>query len=122
VLWGGQIPDVMWETTRPRLLTMAFEDGCCATDVAQLKRQGLSLSKVSNLVSEVFCEQVRSCHRGRLSPGERIPLTDPCVFVARSSPRATCTVTPTRPMCSSGRIPSKRCYHGHHPRLAHLKF
>ncbi|GAB5035185.1 abc1 protein at2g40090-like [Nannochloropsis oceanica] len=54
------IPAVVWEQTKPRVLTMAFEEGVCATDVTAMKNMGLPLDRVARLISSVFCEQVFS--------------------------------------------------------------
>jgi hypothetical protein len=95
----------MWELTKPRVLTMAFEEGCCATDVPEIKRQvgsvlqsllafvvrhvshrklgswhvcvaqGLRLDKVAQLVSRVFCEQVSGVAWSWPSPAQLLMST-----------------------------------------------
>ena len=45
-----QIPKVYWDQTGQRVLTMAFEEGCIATDVKELKRQVCAYSNASYLL------------------------------------------------------------------------
>ncbi|CAM9107880.1 unnamed protein product, partial [Phaeothamnion confervicola] len=52
------VPRVYWETTTPRVLTMAFEEGKRATDAAALRAVGIKLPRVAALVSRTFCDQI----------------------------------------------------------------
>lgn len=52
------IPAVLWDMTSPRVLTMAFEEGYKATDVASIEKAGLKKHDVAKLISSVFASQV----------------------------------------------------------------
>lgn len=52
------VPAVHWEYTSPRVLTMDFEEGFKATDLAQLDAAGLRRKDVAHLISSVFAFQV----------------------------------------------------------------
>jgi len=53
-----QIPKVIWKDTSSRILCMEFEEGCNATDVEEMKKQGIPLYKVAELISTAFNEQI----------------------------------------------------------------
>lgn len=105
----AQVPEIVWAQTRPRVLTMAFEEGVCATDVPALRERGLPLDKVAHLISSVFCEQVGlllelsfilpplELSRHRFNPcAAPLPLPP-----SRSFPPVSRTATPTPPTSSS---------------------
>lgn len=52
------IPKILWDTTSPRVLTMEFEEGFKATDVASIQKAGLKKHDVARLISSVFASQV----------------------------------------------------------------
>ncbi|KAK4525302.1 hypothetical protein GAYE_SCF09G3210 [Galdieria yellowstonensis] len=51
-------PDVFWNLSSSRVLTMSFEEGCRLDDAEAMKSVGLSPADVSRIVSEVFNEQI----------------------------------------------------------------
>jgi aarF domain-containing kinase len=52
------IPKVVWQHTTSRVLTMHFEEGFKATDVAAIQKAGLKERDVARLISSVFASQV----------------------------------------------------------------
>lgn len=52
------IPKIFWELSSPRVLTMAFEEGFKATDVARIDEAGLNRHDVSTLIASVFASQI----------------------------------------------------------------
>jgi aarF domain-containing kinase len=52
------IPQIKWDLTSARVLTMEFEEGFKATDVESIERAGLSRHDVSTLIASVFASQV----------------------------------------------------------------
>lgn len=52
------IPDVYWELTTARVLTMEFIDGIKVTDVDSLRTLGIDPVEVGTLVSRLFAELV----------------------------------------------------------------
>jgi aarF domain-containing kinase len=52
------VPAVHWDYTSARVLTMDFEEGFKATDLAQLDAAGLRRRDVAHLISSVFAFQV----------------------------------------------------------------
>lgn len=52
------IPMAHSHLSSKRVLTMDFEEGCYATDVAEIQRLGLQTGDVARLISTVFCEQM----------------------------------------------------------------
>ena len=52
------IPQAHRELSSKRVLTMDFEAGCYATDVAEMQRLGIKTADVARLISRVFCEQI----------------------------------------------------------------
>jgi aarF domain-containing kinase len=52
------IPQIHWNLTSARVLTMEFEEGFKATDVESIERAGLSRYDVSTLIASVFASQV----------------------------------------------------------------
>ncbi|GJQ10648.1 hypothetical protein GpartN1_g2439.t1 [Galdieria partita] len=51
-------PDIFWNLSSSRILTMSFEEGCRLDDAESMKSVGLSPADVSRIVSEVFNEQI----------------------------------------------------------------
>ncbi|CAN0386093.1 unnamed protein product, partial [Hapterophycus canaliculatus] len=45
---------------RATTLTLQLNQGLRATDVEGMRKMGVSLPRVASLISEAFCEQVRS--------------------------------------------------------------
>lgn len=56
-----QIPNIHWDLTTRRILTMDFMRGCKVDDVDGIKAQGINPLKVATLLVEVFAEMV-FCH------------------------------------------------------------
>jgi aarF domain-containing kinase len=52
------VPKIVWRQTSPRVLTMEFEEGFKATDVAAIERHGFRKKDVARLISSVFSSQV----------------------------------------------------------------
>eukprot|EP00049_Salpingoeca_infusionum_P005932 m.99357 g.99357 ORF g.99357 m.99357 type:complete len:596 (+) comp13139_c0_seq3:150-1937(+) len=52
------VPDIMWQLTSSRVLTMSYEEGIPLTDQQALSQSGLDLQRVSTIVTEVFSEQI----------------------------------------------------------------
>lgn len=52
------IPKILWDMTSPRVLTMEFEEGFKATDIASIEQAGLKKHDVAKLISSVFASQV----------------------------------------------------------------
>ncbi|GAQ89863.1 Protein kinase superfamily [Klebsormidium nitens] len=56
-----KIPEVLWDHTTKRVLTMEFVHGCKISDRAAIERLGLNAQAVSSLLVEIFAEMV-FCH------------------------------------------------------------
>ena len=52
------VPVIDWDRTTSRVLTMQFEEGCKATDVEGMAKQGIDKKKVANLLSSAFASQI----------------------------------------------------------------
>jgi aarF domain-containing kinase len=52
------VPAIVWELTTSRVLTMHFEEGCKATDVEAITKQGIDKKKVAILLSSAFASQI----------------------------------------------------------------
>ncbi|KAL3811260.1 hypothetical protein ACHAXA_003359 [Cyclostephanos tholiformis] len=52
------VPDVFWEFTSDRVLTMQYEEGFRATDAKSIDRAGISRREVAKLISSVFNAQI----------------------------------------------------------------
>lgn len=52
------VPSILWEYTTSRVLTMGFEEGCKATDVEEIAKQGMDKKKIANLISRAFASQI----------------------------------------------------------------
>jgi predicted unusual protein kinase regulating ubiquinone biosynthesis (AarF/ABC1/UbiB family) len=53
-----RVPEIVWEWTRKRVLTMQFMDGIKITDVAALRSAGVDTDRVARILVESYCEQV----------------------------------------------------------------
>jgi len=60
--FGGRVcvPDIFAEYSTSRVMSMAFEEGCLATDVQSIEADGLMKEDVSSLISSIFGFQVFS--------------------------------------------------------------
>ena len=79
------IPGVIWEHTRTRVLTMEYIDGIKITDLPRVAAAGIDISKLFQLVADVYCEQIMrhghfqaDPHPGNLFalPGNRLAILD----------------------------------------------
>jgi len=79
------VPQVYWEYTTRRVLTMEFMEGIKITDVAALERAGIDKHAVAQKLTEVYCEQIlrdgffqADPHPGNIlvQPGPRLVLLD----------------------------------------------
>lgn len=52
------VPEILWEYSTRRVLTMEFMEGIKITDVAALHRAGIDTQAVAQLVTDVYCEQL----------------------------------------------------------------
>jgi len=52
------VPEIYWELTTRRVLTMEFMEGIKITDSAELARAGIDRPAVAQKLTEVFCEQI----------------------------------------------------------------
>lgn len=52
------VPEIYWELTTRRVLTMEFMAGIKITDSAELARAGIDRQAVAQKLTEVFCEQI----------------------------------------------------------------
>ncbi|XP_067015798.2 uncharacterized aarF domain-containing protein kinase 5 isoform X2 [Anabrus simplex] len=52
------VPQVMWDLTSKRILTMEFVHGTKISDVAELKKQGFSLADIDLKLFKTFAEQI----------------------------------------------------------------
>ena len=52
------VPEIIWEYSTRRVLTMEFMEGIKITDVAALQREGIDTQSVAQLVTDVYCEQL----------------------------------------------------------------
>ena len=53
-----QVPDVYWEATNERVLTMEFVESFKLTDLARVEAEGLDKEKLSGYVAESFLTQI----------------------------------------------------------------
>lgn len=79
------VPRIVWEYSTRRVLVMEFLDGIKITDVAAMHREGIDTQAVSQLVTDVFCEQLylhgmfhADPHPGNLfvRPGPKLVMLD----------------------------------------------
>ena len=79
------IPGVIWEHTRTRVLTMEYIDGIKITDLPRVAAAGIDISKLFQLVADVYFEQMlrhghfqADPHPGNLFalPGNRLAILD----------------------------------------------
>ncbi len=79
------IPEVVWEHTSKRVLTMEYIDGIKITDIARIEAAGLDGNRLFVLVAEVYLEQLLRLghfhadpHPGNIFalPGNRVALLD----------------------------------------------
>ncbi|CAL8295439.1 unnamed protein product [Merluccius merluccius] len=54
------VPKVFWKETSKRVLTAEFCEGCKVNNVAEIKRQGLSLKDTADKLIRTFAEQIFS--------------------------------------------------------------
>jgi ubiquinone biosynthesis protein len=52
------VPEVYWEATTRRVLTMEFVEGIQVSDVAGLERAGIDKHAVAQKLTEIYCEQI----------------------------------------------------------------
>ena len=52
------VPEIIWEYSTKRVLTMEFMEGIKITDVAALRSAGIDTQAVAQLVTDVYCEQL----------------------------------------------------------------
>ncbi|EGD72100.1 atypical/ABC1/ABC1-B protein kinase [Salpingoeca rosetta] len=52
------VPEIRWDLSSKRVLTMEFAEGCSLSDVDGLRDSGLNLTTVSRIVTELFSEQI----------------------------------------------------------------
>jgi predicted unusual protein kinase regulating ubiquinone biosynthesis (AarF/ABC1/UbiB family) len=52
------VPEILWEYSTRRVLTMEFMEGIKITDVEALHREGIDTQAVAQLVTDVYCEQL----------------------------------------------------------------
>ena len=52
------VPDIRWDLSSTRVLTMEFCHGCPLSDVQGLRDSGVNLTTVSRIVTELFSEQI----------------------------------------------------------------
>ena len=52
------IPDIIWEYSTRRVLTMEYVEGVKITDLAGYEREGIDRQAVAQLVTDVYCEQL----------------------------------------------------------------
>jgi predicted unusual protein kinase regulating ubiquinone biosynthesis (AarF/ABC1/UbiB family) len=52
------VPEIYWEYTTRRVLTMEFLEGVKITDLAGIERSGIDKQAVAQLVTDAFCEQI----------------------------------------------------------------
>jgi len=52
------VPEIYWELTTRRILTMEFMEGTKITDSEELARAGIDRPAVAQKLTEVFCEQI----------------------------------------------------------------
>ncbi|MCH7483677.1 MAG: AarF/ABC1/UbiB kinase family protein [Chloroflexi bacterium] len=52
------VPEIIWEYSTRRVLTMEFMEGIKITDVESLRRDGIEPQAVAQLVTDVYCEQL----------------------------------------------------------------
>jgi len=79
------VPDIYWEFSTRRVLTMEYIDGIKVTDVAGLKRAGIDTADVAKLVIVAFAEMIlqhglfhADPHPGNLlvAPGPKLVMVD----------------------------------------------
>ncbi len=51
------VPEILWEYSTRRVLTMEYMEGIKITDVAALQRECIDTQAVAQLVTDVYCEQ-----------------------------------------------------------------
>lgn len=52
------IPEIIWEKSSNRVLSMQFEEGFNSTDISQIEKAGLKKKDVARLISSVFNAQI----------------------------------------------------------------
>jgi len=52
------VPQIIWEYTSRRLLVMEYVEGVKITDMEGMRREGIDPQAVSQLVTDVYCEQL----------------------------------------------------------------
>ena len=52
------IPEVLWNLSSPRVLSMHFEEGFQATDLVSIRKTGMDSDEISRLILSVFNRQV----------------------------------------------------------------
>jgi len=79
------VPDIIWDYSTPRVLTMEFLDGIRIIDVAGMEAADIDVQAVAQLVIDVYCEQMflhgifhADPHPGNLfvQPGPNLVLLD----------------------------------------------
>ena len=53
-----RVPEVLWDLTTSRVLTMEFVNGFKITDREAMERAGINVQQVSELLLEMYCEQI----------------------------------------------------------------
>jgi aarF domain-containing kinase len=52
------VPEIVWEWSTKRVLTMQFMDGIKITDLASLQASGVETDRVARILVESYCEQI----------------------------------------------------------------
>jgi predicted unusual protein kinase regulating ubiquinone biosynthesis (AarF/ABC1/UbiB family) len=53
-----RVPEVIWEHTARRLLTLEFIDGIKISDIPRLEAAGIDANQVALIMTEAYCEQI----------------------------------------------------------------
>jgi predicted unusual protein kinase regulating ubiquinone biosynthesis (AarF/ABC1/UbiB family) len=53
-----RIPEIVWEHSARRVLTMEFMDGIKISDIAALEAAGIDVDQVALIMTEAYCEQI----------------------------------------------------------------
>ena len=53
-----RIPEIVWEHSAGRVLTMEYIDGIKISDIPQLEAAGIDANHVAQIMTEAYCEQI----------------------------------------------------------------
>lgn len=53
-----RIPEIIWEHSARRVLTMEFMDGIKISDITKLQAAGIDVNQVALIMTEAYCEQI----------------------------------------------------------------